>query len=308
MATPGAFHERGFHPTAVCGIFGATAAAARLGGLTPAARRQRVRHRRQHGVGAVRVPRRRHGDEADPPRVGGARRTARRPAGRARRRGAAGRARGPLRRLPCVRRHADRPRAAARRPRRAVGDAADRVQAVPGLPLRPRLARRHGVAPCGPRSGRDRGRRRDGARGGRVPRARAGGVEGCAAHGLRGQVQPPVLDGRHARPRARWPRHVHARGARRPPRARPGAEGPVRDEGVRELPGRLPRRRVDPAARRAHARGRHAAPARRAREPDERGAGAREVPRERRAGRRRLRAVWRSSSWRSTRRRTCAGC
>jgi 2-methylcitrate dehydratase PrpD len=30
MATPGAFHERGFHPTAICGIFGATAAAARL--------------------------------------------------------------------------------------------------------------------------------------------------------------------------------------------------------------------------------------------------------------------------------------
>jgi 2-methylcitrate dehydratase PrpD len=33
MATPGAFHKRGFHPTAICGIFGATAAAARLGGL-----------------------------------------------------------------------------------------------------------------------------------------------------------------------------------------------------------------------------------------------------------------------------------
>lgn len=30
------FHERGFHPTAVCGIFGATAAAARLRGLDPA--------------------------------------------------------------------------------------------------------------------------------------------------------------------------------------------------------------------------------------------------------------------------------
>jgi 2-methylcitrate dehydratase PrpD len=30
MATPGAFHARGFHPTAICGIFGATAAAARL--------------------------------------------------------------------------------------------------------------------------------------------------------------------------------------------------------------------------------------------------------------------------------------
>jgi 2-methylcitrate dehydratase PrpD len=37
MATPGAFHKRGFHPTAICGIFGATAAAARLGGLTPTA-------------------------------------------------------------------------------------------------------------------------------------------------------------------------------------------------------------------------------------------------------------------------------
>jgi 2-methylcitrate dehydratase PrpD len=34
MATPGAFHARGFHPTAICGIFGATAASARLGGLS----------------------------------------------------------------------------------------------------------------------------------------------------------------------------------------------------------------------------------------------------------------------------------
>jgi 2-methylcitrate dehydratase PrpD len=33
MAAPGAFHARGFHPTAICGIFGATAAAARLRGL-----------------------------------------------------------------------------------------------------------------------------------------------------------------------------------------------------------------------------------------------------------------------------------
>jgi 2-methylcitrate dehydratase PrpD len=36
MATPGAFHARGFHPTAICGIFGATAAAARLHGLSVA--------------------------------------------------------------------------------------------------------------------------------------------------------------------------------------------------------------------------------------------------------------------------------
>jgi 2-methylcitrate dehydratase PrpD len=33
-AASGLFHERGFHPTAICGIFGATAAAARLGGLS----------------------------------------------------------------------------------------------------------------------------------------------------------------------------------------------------------------------------------------------------------------------------------
>jgi 2-methylcitrate dehydratase PrpD len=35
MAAPGAFHARGFHPTAICGIFGATVAAARLGGIDP---------------------------------------------------------------------------------------------------------------------------------------------------------------------------------------------------------------------------------------------------------------------------------
>ena len=33
MAASSQFHKRGFHPTAICGIFGATAAAARLGGL-----------------------------------------------------------------------------------------------------------------------------------------------------------------------------------------------------------------------------------------------------------------------------------
>jgi 2-methylcitrate dehydratase PrpD len=33
MAASGAFHARGFHPTAICGIFGATSAACRLSGL-----------------------------------------------------------------------------------------------------------------------------------------------------------------------------------------------------------------------------------------------------------------------------------
>jgi 2-methylcitrate dehydratase PrpD len=36
MAAPAAFHRRGFHPTSVCGVFGATASAARLHGLDAA--------------------------------------------------------------------------------------------------------------------------------------------------------------------------------------------------------------------------------------------------------------------------------
>jgi 2-methylcitrate dehydratase PrpD len=37
MAASGSFHEHGFHPTAICGVFGATAAACRLVGLDQAA-------------------------------------------------------------------------------------------------------------------------------------------------------------------------------------------------------------------------------------------------------------------------------
>jgi 2-methylcitrate dehydratase PrpD len=37
MAASGRFHKRGFHPTAICGIFGGVAAAAKLGGLDPEA-------------------------------------------------------------------------------------------------------------------------------------------------------------------------------------------------------------------------------------------------------------------------------
>ena len=58
--------------------------------------------------------------------------------------GPSGRAGGPLRRLPRLRRHADRPRAPARRSGLEVGDTADRLQGVPRVPLHPRLARRDG--------------------------------------------------------------------------------------------------------------------------------------------------------------------
>ena len=130
MAAPGAFHARGFHPTAICGIFGAVAAAARLpAGARPTtasalgiagtfacglfaylddATATKPIHPAwaAHGALLARAPR------------------------RARRRGPARRARGPLRRLPRVRRH-EQARStssrAARRPRRALGDAAHRV-------------------------------------------------------------------------------------------------------------------------------------------------------------------------------------
>ena len=147
MAASGRFHARGFHPTAICGIFGATAA------RRPADRRrhadggERARHRGLDGLGPLRLPRGRHGDEADPPGLGGARRHPRGAAGRARRRRPAVGRRGQVRALPRLpRRRAgrDRPRRAARRPRLALGDAPHRLQAVPGLPLHARLARRRG--------------------------------------------------------------------------------------------------------------------------------------------------------------------
>ena len=68
------FHARGFHPTAVCGVFGAAAAAGRLQSARRARRHERPRHRRQHVVGAARVPGRRLLDQAAAPWMGGARR------------------------------------------------------------------------------------------------------------------------------------------------------------------------------------------------------------------------------------------
>ena len=231
---------------------------------------ERARDRRQHGVGAVRLPRRRDRDEADPPGVGGARGADRRAARVARRGGPARRARGALRPLPRVRRHADRPRAAARRPRRALGDAPDRVQGLPGLPLHPRLARRDRVAPRRARPGRDRGRPRLDPRGGRLARARAGRHEGRAAHRLRGEVLAPVLDRGDARARPRRPGHLH----RRTRWATSGcsswpARCATRRASTTSYPAAFPGGVRITLARRADARGRPALPARRAREPDD---------------------------------------
>ena len=65
------FHARGFHPTGVCGVFGATAA-----GTLARARRPHddrcARHRRKHGLRTARIPRRRVRHQTPPSRLGGA--------------------------------------------------------------------------------------------------------------------------------------------------------------------------------------------------------------------------------------------
>ncbi len=146
MAAPGAFHARGFHPTAICGIFGATAAVARLAGFDAETTTRALGIAGSMASGTLRVPRRRDADEADPPGLGGARRAHRHAARPPRRSRPALRVRrassGSTTRSSASSRGDDRHRRAARRPRRALGDAADRVQAVPDLPLHARLARR----------------------------------------------------------------------------------------------------------------------------------------------------------------------
>ena len=250
MAASGRVPPRGFHPTAICGIFGATAAAARLRGLsTPRRRRARSGSPAACACGPLRLPRRRDRDEADPPGLGGARRAARGAARGARRRGparACSRA-ASASTTPSSARTARSTSTPARRPRRALGDAADRLQAVPGLPLHPRLARRD-RARSRPRSTRTRSRTSlvCDPGGGRLARARAGRAKVGAAHRLRGEVQPPVLDRGDARARPRRPgRRTRPEAIADPRVLELAREGALRDEGVRVLPGGVPGRRAD---------------------------------------------------------------
>ena len=132
---PGAFHERGFHPTAICGIFGGDGGRRRgSAGSTPRRRRARSASPARIASRPLRLPRRRRRATKPIHPAWAAHGAHPRGAARgARRRGPAGGARGPLRPLPRLRRRddgRDRHRRPARRPRRALGDAADRVQAV----------------------------------------------------------------------------------------------------------------------------------------------------------------------------------
>ena len=199
-------------------------------GSTPGATDERARNRGLARLGDLRLPRGRYADEADPPRVGGARRPRGRPARRARRRGAAER----------LRRPASASTTPSWAPRSGEIDLesqladlgsrwetlADRLQAVPGLPLHARLARRGG-------GGRRAASRPTTSRRSSSPcRRRASSlvlepeaVQARPAQRVRGEVQPPVLGRRHDRPRplsaSRAIRTTRSRSAR--PRARRAA-------------------------------------------------------------------------------------
>ena len=218
MAAPGAFHKRGFHPTAICGIFGATAAAARLGELTPDAASSALGIAGSMASGLFAYL-----DDA----------TATKPIH------PAWAAHGALLAARLAEHGAEGPPGVLENRfgvYHAFVDA--RIDLEPQLAdlgerwETPRIAFKpypachfiHGslgatetltgeidhdeieevVVTC------------PGGR--RGARARAGGREGGAANRLRGQVQPPVLDGGDARPRSRRPDDVHACGARRPAR------------------------------------------------------------------------------------------
>ena len=160
------FHARGFHPTAICGVFGGVARG-RRGSPASTPRRRRVRSespaRWPSGLFAYLAD----GTPTKPIHPAwaahGAHLATRLAAPRGRR--AAG---------PCSRASSasttpssapsdgrDRHRRPARRPRRALGDAADRLQAVPGLPFhaRRRSVRRRTRSRTDVRAGRDRRRR-----------------------------------------------------------------------------------------------------------------------------------------------------
>ena len=72
LALPaGEHYDRGFHPTATCGAFGAAAAAARVFGLDADGSRRRARHRAEPVRRQPAVPGQRRLDEALPGRLGG---------------------------------------------------------------------------------------------------------------------------------------------------------------------------------------------------------------------------------------------
>ena len=293
-AADGEFHRRGFHATGVCGVFGATVAAARLLSLDAARTTCGARHRRLVRARPARVPRRRVVHEAAPCRRRGAGGRRGGAAGGGRRDRPGGRLDG---RYGVFATHLGDPHAAAIAAQ--LDDLGARWEsAAMAIKPYPCCHFMHGAlealgsldlaADDVVVDRRPRGRR------GRRPDPRAGRRQAAAAHALRRQVQPAVHRRRAARARPRRRRHVHGRRASTTRRPWPSPGGcPTR-------PCRWPRWRTASAAPWpcARADGRTLAavgrpPARLGGGADVGGRRARQVPRQRVAGasrRRRARA------------------
>ena len=206
MAASGAFHKRGLPPDGDLRHLRRHGGSDAPRGLRRAKDSERARNRRLVHQ-ALRLPGRRNGDEADARSVGGPR-------------FGAGRVSQPLGAegppsvlegrfglyhafLGAEKGEVD-VETQSPGPRRALGDAADRVQAMPGVPLHARLAERNGEPPRAAVAPRGQGRRRDDPRSRRLARAGAGKREDRAAHGLRGgssasSTRPPPCSSRPRR-------------------------------------------------------------------------------------------------------------
>jgi 2-methylcitrate dehydratase PrpD len=179
MAAPGAFHARGFHPTAIGGVFGATAAASRLAGFDAktATSALGIAGSMASGIFAYLAD----GTPTKPIHPGWAAHGAH-IATRLAHHGAAGPRSvfdaqfGIYHAYLGIEPGSSGLAGSARGSREPLGDAADRVQAVPDLPLHPRRRRRRRRRGGGAhlRGGRDRRGRRQRAGALGADRARAG--------------------------------------------------------------------------------------------------------------------------------------
>jgi 2-methylcitrate dehydratase PrpD len=178
MAAPGAFHARGFHPTAIGGVFGATAAVSRLAGFDAetATSALGIAGSMASGIFAYLAD----GTPTKPIHPGWAAHGAH-IATRLAHHGAAGPRSvfdaqfGIYHAYLGIEPGSVGPRRSARGSREPLGNAADRVQALPDLPLHPRRRRRRSRRGGGAhlRGGRDRRGRRQRAGALGADRARA---------------------------------------------------------------------------------------------------------------------------------------
>ena len=195
MAAPRAFHRRGFHPTSVCGVFGAAAASAKLSELALPATTSALGLAGSFPAGNFAYLN--DGTPTKPlnpgsPRTAGCSRFgwprrapwARLPSWKG--------ATGSMRPMPMRTPTRSRP---GGRPGDALGDTDHRVQGLPGMSRHAWVSGRRGAVDAPARAHRrDRADRGVGRRSGHTARARTSGSEDRTADPIRGQVLASVLD------------------------------------------------------------------------------------------------------------------